>query len=205
VKALALGAALAVLALAGGAPAYGSIAVLQSAESCPELEHERAFIQFLDPLLYALLPGGAFETGGAGWTTDGTAIVAENEPFHVHAPGDSHSLSLPRGSSARSPAFCGRADTPTLRFFARSDGSPSALLTSKLRVSAIARTAGGREIAVPLGSVGAAPAWRPTRPFTVLVNTLSIGKATPIAFRFRPAGRATWLIDDVYVDPFRRS
>ena len=47
-----------------------------------------------------------------------------------------------------------------------------------------------------------APGRRRCQP--ILVNLLALvpGERTAVAFRFTPRGLGSWLIDDVYVDPY---
>ena len=49
-------------------------------------------------------------------------------------------------------------------------------------------------------------AWQPTLPMTVVANLLPLlpGEHAPVQFRFTPL-LGGWQIDDVYVDPMRRS
>jgi hypothetical protein len=71
-------------------------------DGCDDRALERPFLRFLDPLAYTLVPGGDFESS-AGWTLAGGArIVDGNEPWKVHGASDSHSLSLPSGSTCMS-------------------------------------------------------------------------------------------------------
>src|SRR3954453_2805958 len=72
---------------------------------CDGQTMERPFTRWLDLFQYTLVPGGNFESNAAGWTlTGGAQVVSGNESFNVS--GGSHSLSLPAGSSATSPAMC---------------------------------------------------------------------------------------------------
>ncbi len=64
-------------------------------------------------------------------------------------------------------------------------------------------------MALPIGAAlaGTHRSWQPTLPTVVVANLLPLlpGEQTPVAFRFTPVGSATWTIDDIYVDPKRRS
>ena len=188
------------------APAHAVLEpVLDVAASCPSVESERVFMRWLDPMLYALVPGGSFESGTPGWTLDGASVAGENEPFHVNDPGDTHSLALPPGSTVTSPTICGRLDTLTLRFFVRSAGLRRRQVASGLRVEALTQTVDGALVALRLGQAAPGSRWGPTRPFAVAANALvPIGETAPVAFRFTSVGGASWRIDDVYVDPFFR-
>lgn len=176
------------------------------AAGCEGQVLERPFLRFLDPLVYTPVPGGTFE-GLHGWQLAGGArVVAGNEPFYVAGGDHAHSLLLPRGASATSPALCAGLLHPTLRFFAQG-GS----LTAPLRIDAIVTDPVlGVVKTVPLAHP-ALPVWLPTVPLPVLVNTGGLldlddrSLTTELSFRFsNPGGllAASWRIDDVYVDPW---
>jgi hypothetical protein len=191
------------------APTAQAGPLTQAADDCGTQELERAFLPWLDPAHYTLLPGGSFEGGATGWSLSGASLVAGNEPFRVHGSDDSTSLSVPAGGSATSEAICVGLEHPTLRLFARSSGSMTTSLLSSLKVSVMFENAAGDVVTLAIGVVPASlhSAWRPTLPIPVIANLLPLlpGERTAVAFRFTPQGGAAWLIDDVYVDPFRRS
>lgn len=179
--------------------------LVAAASNCEQETLERPFARWLDLLQYQLVPDGSFEAGAAGWTLSGGAkVVAGNEPFYVHGAGESKSLSLPRGSSATTPVMCTRIDKPLMRFFAKS--SAGLLSLSLLSVEVLFETAGGQVLSLPVGVVTPTTKWQPTLPLPVLASLLPLlpGAETPIAFRFKPVGSATWTIDNVYLDPARR-
>jgi len=158
----------------------------------------KPFAPWLDPASYVLMTNGSLESS-AGWAlADGAKLVAGNEPWHVNAPGDSRSLSLPSGSSATTPAFCVTLLHPDLRFFAVNSGSA----LSALQVDAITTVLGLR-VVMPVGVLLAGGAWQPTLPLPFLDGLLSLTQGT-VQFRFTPLGAGSgWQIDDLYVDPFK--
>jgi hypothetical protein len=197
----ALGLALALAAMIGAAPAAHAGPLVASATNCDSQAFERPFARWLDPFSYTLVPGGTFEQGASGWTLSGARVVAGNEPFFVHGADEHFSLALPPGSSATSPSMCVGLLHPTMRFFARNQGS----LLSTLRVEVLFEDAGGSTHALPIGLALGDGRWHPTLPFPVLANLLALlpGEHTAVAFRFVPTGLgASWVIDDVYVDPY---
>ena len=104
-----------------------------SAQACSSAGAKPAFSRWGDQHNYVLAPDGGFEGGGKGWRLAGGAkVVSGNESFNLNSASDSHSLSLPAGSSAVSPPICMAIDTPTFRMVARNTGDP----TSQLRVTA---------------------------------------------------------------------
>lgn len=187
------------------APSAQAGLILESAEDCDAQELSQPFMPWADPANYTLAPDGGFEDGGSSWSLDdGAAVVSGNESFYVRDAGDSRSLKLPSGSSAKSAAMCVGIEHPTLRLFARNTGSP----LSALKVKVHFKTASGYAQSLPIGIVTAGNNWRPTQPIAIGVNLLALipGEYTPVAFEFTPIGSGgNWRIDDVYVDPYRRS
>jgi hypothetical protein len=204
-RVIAVAAVVTVVGACAAAPVANAGLLVASATDCEESVLERPFARWLDPLRYELVPGGTFEQGAAGWSLSGGAKVVDgNETFHVHGVGESKSLSLPRGSSATSPVMCAGLHKPIMRFFAKSSGGLLSLST--LSVEVLFETSGGRVASLPVGVVLPTTKWQPTLPLPVLASLLPLlsGEQTPIAFRFRPIGGATWTIDDVYLDPSRK-
>ena len=176
--------------------------LVQSAGTCATQPTARVFLPWLDPLNYAAVSGGGFETGAAGWTLAGASVVSGNETYDVGGSGDSNSLSLPAGSSATSPVICVGLDGPVLRLFARNGGS----LLSTLRVDVRFEDASGATRTLTVGVLAASRSWKPTLPIAVVANLLPLlpGQTTPIAFTFTPLGAGgDWRIDDVFIDPRR--
>jgi hypothetical protein len=196
--------AVALLGLAGLAPAARADLLSLSGGNCPGQQLTQPFAAWGDQGSYSLVPGGAFEPGDTDWSTAGGAgVIAGNEPWNVHGGDDASSLLLPAGSSATSPATCIALDSPMLRFFARSsEDSPS----STLRVDVLFKTPLGLLSSLPIGLVPASGDWQPTSPYLLLVNALSLlgGGENVVAFRFTPRGAADWQIDDVYIDPWSK-
>ena len=121
--------AAAVAAMAGAAaPAHAALGL-----ACP-YPTSPVFLRWGDHHNYALTPGGDFESSAAGWTlTGGARVVTGNESFNVGGPGQTHSLSLPAGSSATSPPMCIGAFSGGMRLFTSNTGKT----ISKLRVQVI--------------------------------------------------------------------
>jgi hypothetical protein len=176
-----------------------------SAQSCEGRTASQVFLRWLDPFRYVLAPRGNFEQGTSGWKLAGGAVVVSgNEPFFASGPG-THSLYLPSGSSATTPAMCVEVLSPTARYFAKNRG---ALLLSSLAVDVLFEDPlTGKVRALPAGVHTGGSIWHPSLPSVVLLDFLApvLGKngEIAVAFRFRPIGLgARWQIDDVYVDPF---
>ena len=169
------------------------------ASRCTGRVIEQPFTQFGDLADYFLAPDGDLSAGGAGWDLHGAEVVAENEPFWVHGDGTPASAWLDRGASAISPAICVTLDDPTMRFFARSAGGPSGLLA----VDVLYTDADGvrQELRIGTVSADAAEEWTPVAPLAIVANTTEMN----VQFRFTALGAGSeWLIDDVYVDPYKK-
>ena len=193
----------AVLVLAAFPPAAQAGPLVSSASDCDAQVLEQPFLPWLDVANYVLAPDGTLEAGAAGWTLDGASAVEGNESFYVHGSGESSSLQIGAGGSATTPAMCVGIEHPTLRLFAR---RTSGSLLSTLAVDVLFEDAGGNVHSLRIGNVIAGSSWSPTLAMPVVANLLPLlpGDHTAVAFRFSAAG-ATWRIDDVYVDPYRRS
>lgn len=176
-----------------------------SAQACSYSGAEKVFSPWGDQRNYVLAPDGGFEADGSGWQLNrGATVVAGNESYYLNDVGDSKSLSLPAGSSAASPPVCMSIDTPSFRLVARNTGDPS----SRLRVEAVYKLLGLVRTKTA-GTLQASSAWAPTQSVsTVLTLSTIVGTLIPsaIEIRFTPLdSTGRWQVDDLYIDPFRRS
>jgi hypothetical protein len=192
-------------AIAIAAPSASAGPLVSSAEGCADQPLTRPFLPWLDLMRYELAPGGAFEGRRSAWKLrTGAEIVNGNESHYVRSRKDSQSLALPPGSSAISPPMCVGLLHPTLRAFARNEGS----LLSAMRVTVLFEDALGNIQRLPIGVMVGQRRWAPTLPVPVVANLLPLlpHERTAVAFKFAPLGAGgAWRIDDVYVDPMRRS
>jgi hypothetical protein len=126
-------------------------------------------------------------------------VVADNEPFWVHGGDTPAAVRVADGASLTSPPICVGVDDPTMRFFARSAGGPSGTLD----VDVLYTDADGVPRELTIGTVVAdeAAEWTPVAPLPITANTYEMS----VAFRFTARGPGSeWLVDDVYVDPYRK-
>ncbi len=200
---LGLAALAATAAMTGSAAAPANAASLGL--SCPN-PTSTPFAQFGDGASYEAVPDGGFESGAAGWTLAGGArVAAGNESYMVGGPGQSHSLSLPAGSSTTSPPMCIGALSAQMRLFVRNSGAAG----SKLRVQVVYN--GG--VGALLGGLGstlglsdratfsAGKTWAPSDQYLMLGGVLPL-LTQSVQFRFTPLSTGgNWRIDDVYLDP----
>jgi hypothetical protein len=199
---VALAGALCALAIAAQ-PSHAGVLVA-SAPSCAQADSAQVFRPWLDLANYQPAPDGAFEAGAKGWTLDDATTVAGNEPWKVGGTDDDTSLRVPAGGSATTPAFCVGLEHPTARFFAKRVGGS---LLSTLRVDVRFETSLGATLELPIGVVALnGGSWQPSLPMLFVANLLPLlpGDHTPVQLRFVPQGGGSWLVDDVYVDPFKR-
>ena len=188
------------------APAANAGLLVSSAQSCDNEVLSHPFAGFGDNASYAPVPGGSFESGSGGWTLSGGAkVVAGNETYMVGSGADSHSLSLPAGATATSPAVCVGLNKPTLRYFSSQSGSLLGL-TGAMTVDVLAETSLGAVVSVPLAPGLLTTSWSPGLvPTPIVANLLPLlpNDTTAVAFRFH-AVTGNWGLDDVYVDPYCR-
>jgi hypothetical protein len=187
----------AIVAPTAGAASLGGlltpVALLTGkADPCSGRVLSQPFAPWHDTASYFPAPGGTFESGAPGWTlTGGASVTAGGNSFLTAGS----ALSLPAGASATTPSICVDLGSPTLRAFTNSS-------RGTVVVSVVA--AG---LAIPVGIVPASGSWQPTPTMVFLTNTLSILSATgttSASFRFTAVGGDAKL-DDVYVDPYRRT
>lgn len=166
----------------------------------------QAFLPWADVSNYGLAPDGGLEGGGTGWSLSGGAAVASgNETNYVHALGDHSLLAMPAGSSATTAPTCVGLEYPTIRFFTRASGLRlgSTMLVEVLFDDALTGATRSLPIGVALPSSG----WQPTLPMAMLVSTLGAltqNGMVAVEYRFTPVGAASWQLDDLYVDPWRK-
>lgn len=169
------------------------------------LQESQPFAHWGDANYYTQVPGGTFESGTPSWSLRGGAkVVFGNESYYVSGAGF-HSLSLPGGSSATSPAACTGIDHPSMRFFVRNTGSSS----SRLKVYATYPLLLGLPYTAYLGEVSGSSNWEPSPVLQMgllnnTIGSLTLGEST-VTFTFVPADSSgNWSIDDVYLDPCMR-
>jgi len=180
--------------LAGAASAQAD-----EAARCEGRIIEQPFTAWEDPADYFLAPDGDFSAGATGWELAGAAVVDDNEPWNVHGSEVAAAVRLESGASAASPLICVALDDPTMRFFARSTGDAGGTLD----VEVLYTDGDGNEQALTIGTVtgDSAVEWTPVTPLPITANSYEM----TVSFRFTAHGPdSAWLIDDVYVDPYRK-
>ena len=171
-----------------------------AAAECPARKVEQPFAPFGDDRNYVLAPDSAFESAPAGWALRGAGVVAGNEPWYVHDPGDSSSLRIPSGTTVTSAPMCVDLDYPTFRLFARERFiAPN----STLAVEVVYADAEGSP-SQAVGKLAGEGGWEVTPDIALLPE---LGGAEPgarlVRFQFTALG-GSYRIDDLYVDPRNR-
>jgi hypothetical protein len=203
-KRTTIAAVLAALGLLAAVPSAQAAAATALATSCtPQKASARPFTPWNDLAYYTLVSGGDAEGALSGWTLDGARVVEGNEPFKVGRSTDHRSIALTGGASVTTAPICIDSTYPWFRFFARNTSGHAAQLKVDIFYTDTlgrVRNAGTGDYStadgawVPTGSLGIGIAWQ----------AIPAGSSLPVTFRFTAVGTASWLVDDVYVDPFAR-
>ena len=177
--------------------------------SCPPPPVSTPFSQWGDTNSYFPLPGGSFEgtADQVGWSLSGASLTPGNERFFVNDSGDGQSLSIAGGGSATSPFFCVDNTMGSMRFFAQQQASGG-----DLRVQALVRTSRGVKT-VPVGGcrrrlnvlrrLNVRPGRRRSRSPATAPVCQTVGRSWWRCSSRCPTRKASWQIDDIYVDPYR--
>jgi hypothetical protein len=193
---------------------------------CNDETYEQPFLPWGDPANYILVPDGTLDAG-AGWDLKGdAAIVGGGSPYYGASAGDG-ALYLPDHGEAITPAMCISVFHPTIRFFAANPAGPKLRLT----IEVLYEDVKGKVKKLKIAKLRGGTNWTPSAPVLLQVNlraAASENGITAVAFRFttkkvgdkeavlgdegylaRPTLAAAeepepgWLVDDVFVDPFR--
>jgi hypothetical protein len=165
------------------------------ADACEGQVLEQPFAPWNDGAPYTLVPNGDLSDGAAGWQLDGADFVADNEPWYVHGGSTPGAIRLRNGDSATSPPLCVSLLHPTMRFFTRDTGS----ILGSLKVDVVLQDGLALPVGVVLGLLHGD--WAPSPVLPVVANLLD----DEVAFRFTAVGLgSSWVVDDVYVDPYKK-
>jgi hypothetical protein len=168
--------------------------------NCPT-SGAQVFAPWGDSRSYYLAPNGGLESGATGWTLSGGAtVVSGNQPFFKSG---SHSLSLPSGSRALSPATCIGPYALSLRMFGSDvNGRDGGAHVRVLWYGLLNKLLGATDYATFNPGSG----WSPTASvnssggFNLLLPLLG---STSARIELTPVGSGSaWKVDDVYVDPW---
>jgi hypothetical protein len=167
--------------------------------NCPT-SGKQVFAPWSDFRSYYLAPNGGLESGSNGWTLSGASVTGGNQPFLASG---THSLSLPSGSRAVSPATCIGPYALSLRMFGSdAGGSDGGMHVRVLWYGLLNRVLGSSDYATFDGG----STWAPTDSvdssggFNLILPLLG---STSARIELTPLGSGShWKIDDVYIDPW---
>jgi len=187
----------AVCALAFGAANQDkSYASLLTGGYCPG--GTQAFAQFGDHRYYVFAPNGGLEQGSYGWSlAGGASVVSGNESYYLHSRYDTHSLSLPKGASATTPAMCMGTSSTIIRFVFKGG--------SNLHVQVVERNLLGLVIGIlDWTTINGTSSWQPSPTIVNLDALLGLVGASSVQLRFTALDSPS-AVDDVFVDPIASS
>ena len=168
--------------------------------NCPT-RGTQVFAPWNDLRSYYLAPNGGLENGSNGWSLSGGASVTNgNQPFFASG---THSLSLPSGSRALSPATCIGPYALSLRMFGSDvGGTDNGVHVRVLWYGLLNRLLG----ATDYNTFDGGNTWWPTDSvrssggFNLLLPLLG---STSARIELTPLGGGSrWKVDDLYVDPW---
>jgi hypothetical protein len=193
-------ALVAIAALAGTATLIGALPTVAAA-ACQEKPAYEAFAPFGDHADYSLAPDGSFESGASSWSLTRSAVVTGNESFKLVK--GSHSLRIDPGGVAASPWLCVSSEYPSFRLFVR---RLSGTADQPLYVSVRVLNALGVSVNTAVSSLYNGGSWKPS-PVLALGNSVPLwapGTSANLQLAFQAGSGASWAIDDVFIDPYRR-
>jgi hypothetical protein len=171
--------------------------------SCAARSQATVFAPWGDNASYFLVSNGGFENGSTDWTLSGGAkVVNGNESYFVGSASDGHSLSITPNGAAETRPMCVSRGEDTIRLFVNNSHTSGAILHVDAVVvnpdtGAVGTTAFDVNGDVP------SSAWAPTIQLKI-PNLLGGSGTEQLTLRFTTRGtKATWGVDDVYIDPFK--
>jgi len=186
-------------------PAASANAALVETAACDDASLSQAFAQWGDQAWYKLAPRGDFESGLDGLTHRGARTIAGSEPYGVTGAVGQRALELNAGDSITLPATCMNAGNPAFRLFSRSSGGLLGLVPV-MKAEVLYRDGLLGIIAVPAGVVTPSGSWTPTGAQLTLsaAGAAVAGGEAPLSIRLTSV-LGSWTVDDVFVDPYRRT
>jgi len=168
-----------------------------AAIACTTRTTTKAFATWGDQNAYFAIPNGTFEST-SGWVNNGTSTVTPNEPWKVVSSLNVTALQIRSGATAISPQFCVGSAEDALRLFVKLPGISSALLHVHIDVvSGVNRATNDYDVS------GGGTGWTPTQRIMLPdIRDASGQQLVTITFSTRGTA-ATWVIDDVMLDPWR--
>ncbi len=171
---------------------------------CSARSEAAVFSRWGDTASYFRISNGGFESGAYDWSLSGGAtVVYGNEPWKVAASTDAYSLKIPATGYAESRTICVTRGEDKIRLFAYNPKVSGAILHIETWVQN-PDTGQQASYAFDVNADASPAGWAPTMVLP-LPNLLGGTGTQYLTFKVTTRGTAaTWLIDDVYVDPFKQ-
>ena len=165
---------------------------------CSTRSTKAHFSQWGDNNQYFVAPGGTFEANAGTTFSGGAKRVSGNEPWKINGSTHASAAQLPAGGSIKIEKFCVNSDEDSLRFFYRKPNVAGATLHITVRV-----TSGVNVATNDMDYDGAGSGWV-VSPRMMLpdIRDASGRQWVEITYTTRNTG-ATWLVDDVMIDPWK--
>jgi hypothetical protein len=178
------------------------VAAAQAGTACSSAAPAPVFAPWSDTAQYIPFPGSSFEHGASGWSWGGKANIVSNAGNMALMAG-SHAVNIPGAGTAKSPWLCVNAATPSMRFFVRRVSG-----TGNLRVQGVLNSPSGK-ISTIIMTLAADETWQPSPVLVfppVFMAPLSATTGDLHAqFLFIADAGSVFMIDDVHLDPFKRT
>jgi hypothetical protein len=167
--------------------------------ACSYPDAAQVFSPYKDSGWYQLAPDGGLAEGGNGWTLQGGAeLVADPTARNHEGEQEETALRLSYGSSATSPPVCVDPTTPSFRFMMRNIGDGG----GKIRVTVTYENTVKVTKAVNTDVHSDKNEWLPSPPVKLDTGD-EPERAARITFSAKDQ-KSTYLVDDLYIDPFAR-
>jgi hypothetical protein len=191
---------LTVLLLAAVLTTYSFAAYSASAQAaCAYPEAEQVFAPWKDKGWYQLAPDGGLSEGGNGWALEGGAeLVADPGARSHEGVQEETAVSLPFGASATSPPVCVDPTTPDFRFMMRNVGNKDGKIRVTVTYENTVKVTKARNSDVHADG----SEWLPTPPLKLDTDG-EAERVARITFTAKDP-KSTYLVDDLYIDPFAR-
>jgi hypothetical protein len=186
---------------AAAKPAGKSTSLAATSQLCPAPSSSTLFAPWGDLNLYTPFQGATFESGSEGWSWSGGASILAGDDDRLLSSSGTHAVQVPGGATATGPEMCVDSTMPSMRFFIRRVSG-----TGSLTVSGTLSGGKGHDSAT-LATVTGAANWAPTPPLvfpTDLAAVVGTGSLT-VQFLFTASPGSTFRIDDIEMDPYRRT
>ena len=192
---------------AGGGRSDDPLSVPDPGTLCEGQVFEQPFLALNDHRSYALAPNGSFESGLDGWiVSDGVRVRAHQNSLRPD-PGN-FALFMPPASAAVSPPICATPDYPAARLYGQTIVPGRSAASLRVQVVYPPAEEGGEPKAKPAGTLRRERTWDETRKFGLspgqIAKAAGEDGTTMIRLRFTTRKGASWLLDDVFVDPRAR-